>query len=77
MAIGRPSTGWVSSNSIAARLAADAGCMAKEAVNENTTVLVADVGDRDRLADHEKNSKLRQAELVIPEGHLLENPERI
>lgn len=55
----------------AAKLAAQAGCMVAEGVNEETTLLV--VGDQDirRLAGHKKSSKHRKAEQMISKGQAI------
>ena len=57
--------------SLAAKLAADAGCDVSESVNKKTTLLV--VGDQDikRLAGHTKSSKHRKAESLILAGQTL------
>lgn len=57
--------------SLAAKLAADAGCDVSEGVNKKTTLLV--VGDQDikKLAGHMKSSKHRKAESLILAGQTL------
>lgn len=55
--------------SMAADLAAKAGCQVAQGVTKKTTILV--VGDQDiiKLAGHEKSSKHRKAEQLIADGY--------
>lgn len=55
--------------SVAADLAASAGCDVKDNVTKATTLLVVGDIDVSRLAGHKKTSKHRKAEELISQGH--------